>query len=458
MHPNEQHRSFKLGEFVCSIMTNKIQLMTALTLATILIAGGFSLAPQAFSTGSGGDDEEKKDKKGGEDSNKYKDWKKENDKHDDDDEEHDKVKICHIPPGNEENAHTIEISESALASHLDHGDTLGACPDDDDEEEEPANLIIIRAITDDNNKAYNTDDFTISIDDVVQDLGLPIPIVPKTDHIITGTVPEGYKFVLIAGDPACPVNIDSDTFSLKKGQTIVCTIYYDDLFVEGGAVGPNPTITIVNNVASDPQPFDITISPTVGDPEIINPTTTKYTIDSHTTVTISGSDDRSVLIIGDGNCPENVGGFVNIESGQDITCIYSDRPIDDGTFFVRKSVQIDVQSSQLAESTSPHGCSEVPFDVIRPCVTTSSSFLLLVDEKFEEQGAEFAIVIVTLQPTNGEMRVGECTGVVGVDEFTYPGTNPVQVKGFLINCPGLVDNGLFNLNYALSKTTLVPLV
>ena len=38
-----------------------------------------------------------------------------------------KVVICHIPPGNPDNAHTIEVSEYAVDSHLDHGDTLGEC-------------------------------------------------------------------------------------------------------------------------------------------------------------------------------------------------------------------------------------------------------------------------------------------------------------------------------------------
>jgi hypothetical protein len=39
-----------------------------------------------------------------------------------------KVTICHIPPGNPSNAHTITISESAWATHRDkHGDSLGAC-------------------------------------------------------------------------------------------------------------------------------------------------------------------------------------------------------------------------------------------------------------------------------------------------------------------------------------------
>ena len=38
-----------------------------------------------------------------------------------------KVVICHIPPGNPDNAHTITISENALSAHLAHGDHVGAC-------------------------------------------------------------------------------------------------------------------------------------------------------------------------------------------------------------------------------------------------------------------------------------------------------------------------------------------
>jgi hypothetical protein len=37
------------------------------------------------------------------------------------------VTICHIPPGNPANAHTITISVNALPAHLAHGDYVGAC-------------------------------------------------------------------------------------------------------------------------------------------------------------------------------------------------------------------------------------------------------------------------------------------------------------------------------------------
>lgn len=38
-----------------------------------------------------------------------------------------KILICHCPPGNPDNCHTISVSPSALEAHLAHGDTLGAC-------------------------------------------------------------------------------------------------------------------------------------------------------------------------------------------------------------------------------------------------------------------------------------------------------------------------------------------
>lgn len=38
-----------------------------------------------------------------------------------------KVEVCHAPPGNTANIHTITIKASALATHMAHGDLAGAC-------------------------------------------------------------------------------------------------------------------------------------------------------------------------------------------------------------------------------------------------------------------------------------------------------------------------------------------
>jgi hypothetical protein len=38
-----------------------------------------------------------------------------------------KVDVCHIPPGNPDNAHTINVSVNAVPAHLAHGDFVGSC-------------------------------------------------------------------------------------------------------------------------------------------------------------------------------------------------------------------------------------------------------------------------------------------------------------------------------------------
>jgi hypothetical protein len=38
-----------------------------------------------------------------------------------------KVTICHVPPGNPDNAHEITVGAPAVPAHLAHGDFLGTC-------------------------------------------------------------------------------------------------------------------------------------------------------------------------------------------------------------------------------------------------------------------------------------------------------------------------------------------
>jgi hypothetical protein len=42
------------------------------------------------------------------------------------------VPICHVPPGNPDNAHTISVGAAAIGAHLAHGDYLGRCKKNDD--------------------------------------------------------------------------------------------------------------------------------------------------------------------------------------------------------------------------------------------------------------------------------------------------------------------------------------
>lgn len=47
-----------------------------------------------------------------------------------------KVTICHVPPGNPANAHTIVVGAPAVPAHLAHGDSVGACGVEEGEEGE----------------------------------------------------------------------------------------------------------------------------------------------------------------------------------------------------------------------------------------------------------------------------------------------------------------------------------
>jgi len=44
-----------------------------------------------------------------------------------DDNGKNKITICHVPPGNPDNAHTITVGEPAVIAHVAHGDSIGAC-------------------------------------------------------------------------------------------------------------------------------------------------------------------------------------------------------------------------------------------------------------------------------------------------------------------------------------------
>jgi hypothetical protein len=41
-----------------------------------------------------------------------------------------KVTLCHVPPGNIGNAHTLSVSPHALRAHLAHGDSISVCEGD----------------------------------------------------------------------------------------------------------------------------------------------------------------------------------------------------------------------------------------------------------------------------------------------------------------------------------------
>lgn len=58
-----------------------------------------------------------------------------------------KIEICHVPPGNPDNAHTIHISVNAMRAHLAHGDYMDECTENGDDETEGEFKLSVRAET-----------------------------------------------------------------------------------------------------------------------------------------------------------------------------------------------------------------------------------------------------------------------------------------------------------------------
>lgn len=105
-------------------------------LAAITVNWNTSVCAQSYVCGDAVagviDDSDSKDK---DDSSSDDDSdSKDKDKDDDADAKQggDKQEVCHIPPGNPDNAHTITVSASAVDAHLAHGDTLAACNPEDE--------------------------------------------------------------------------------------------------------------------------------------------------------------------------------------------------------------------------------------------------------------------------------------------------------------------------------------
>ena len=148
----------------------------------------------------------------------------------------DKITICHIPPGNPDNAHTISVSGNAKNAHSAHGDTMGECPiindddnQDDDGQDNPTTITLTKQVTNDNQGTAVAGDFEISVNGTIVLSGSTTEVAPGELFAINEAAVDGYEFVEITGDPECPTNLDEKTISLAAGQDINCIIHNNDV-------------------------------------------------------------------------------------------------------------------------------------------------------------------------------------------------------------------------------------
>ncbi len=130
-----------------------------------------------------------------------------------------KVLICHIPPGNPSNPHTLSVGERAVDAHLAHGDALGSC------EDSPAKLTIIKNVVNDNDGSNISSDFIMVVNaNNPSDNNFPGTSTGKTITIDVGpySVSEtGPKNYTASFSPEC-------SGIATPNAVLTCTITNDD--------------------------------------------------------------------------------------------------------------------------------------------------------------------------------------------------------------------------------------
>lgn len=212
-------------------------------------------------------------------------------------------------------------------------------------------IIVKKAITNDNGGNAVPADFTITLTDVdtneefilvhdQNDSTLNVNEVQvgtyKLSETIADTVTGTYTTVLIAGDTKCPAMVD-ESFTIKKGKKISCTIYNDDDFVPGVNEGAAPTMKItvqvngLEGVTVDQFRYTIGTETMKMDGDTVNIPTNMAVIFNQTNfIDIDDPNIPAVLpsaIEGDGNCPDVLGigdseqGSLTLSANQNIECI-----------------------------------------------------------------------------------------------------------------------------------------
>ena len=411
-------------------MTKLMTTLTIATIASILIIGGFTIAPNAYSTygGWGGDDD-------------------------------------------------------------DCDDYYGYHHDDCDEEPQTGKIIVKKAITNDNGGSAIPADFTIKItntktgDEIIlnhdqEEPSMNVNEVPvgtyKMSEEYTDTVTGTYTTVLIAGDNKCPSMMD-EKFKIKQGKKISCTIYNDDDFVPGGNEGAAPTVKItvqVNNLEGvTADQFEYTIGTNTmikdGDNPVTIPINTP-TIFNQTNFIDTSDPDNLVLpasIEGDGNCPEVLGvggsevGLLTLSANQNIECIVVyGKVIEPGVVFHFDSLRFDQDTI-----FDPNPSQDPNQPDLDKCDSTESTLPCIV---FNPNTFKFNVIpnvptgqlrVTTLVQSNIIAIAADNTMIDpnGSTECSFEGIgiSPAGKSAFVFQCQNLMsEENQFRVNFALIET------
>ena len=178
-----------------------------------------------------------------------------------------KITICHIPPGNPENAHSIDIDEEVWPAHEAHGDTMGECPTDINRDPVISGPSYVEGVED------STIEFTVTASD------------PDGDSVTIETIlPDGATY--------------SDGTGLFQWVPSEAGSYIAK-FTVCDSRGDSATLEIVINVTPHPAENHL--------PMIIGPETATTTVDTLLEFTVTASDPDGDLLTITSNLPTGAG-------------------------------------------------------------------------------------------------------------------------------------------------------
>jgi len=167
-----------------------------------------------------------------------------------DDKDGHKTVMCHIPPGNPDEEHTISVgSPAAERGHRAHGDFEGRCDrdenDDDDDEDEDgeAKLTVIKIVENNDNGTSTIEDFTLFVGNEEVESGEDEEFEPGV-YTVSETGPGGYEATFSG---AC--NVDGEV-TLEDDDDVTCTIVNDYVDEVADVTAPVITGVVASNTAS----------------------------------------------------------------------------------------------------------------------------------------------------------------------------------------------------------------
>jgi len=388
-----------------------------------------------------------------------------------------------------DSGYSIEITDGLKDGETSISESDPLTCGDEPEPVKMGNIIVKKTITNDNGGDAEASDFTITLTNVdandefilvhdQEDPTLNVNEVPVGTYKLSETksddVTTAYTTVLISGDTNCPSTLD-ESFKIKKGKTLSCTIYNDDDFVAGGNEGNAPTVKItvqVNNlegVTSDQFEYVIGTETMKKNGNIITIPINTPTMFNQTNF-IDNSDPTNPAVLpssieGDGNCPEVLGsggseiGLLTLSANQNIECIIVyGKAIEPGVVFHFDSLRFDTDT--VFDSNPSQDPLQPDLD---KCDSLESTLPCIV---FNEDTSRFNVIpniptgqlrVTTLVQLNIIALAADNTipDPMGTAGCTFEGitTSPNTQPAFAFQCQDLTSEEFqFRVNYALIET------